>query len=130
MFLDGQPPRYSQGRRRSGSSSAVTTGAPGLAEDYAEIVDEEGDYAAPTKDYELDRQKIELSEIIGEGQFGDVHKGVFKPTPGSDSLNIAVKTCKVETDANMAEKFLEEAYIMQQFDHQHTINEFHNGHSG
>jgi focal adhesion kinase 1 len=32
-----------------------------------------------------------------------------------------VKTCKVETDACMAEKFLEEAYIMQQFDHQHII---------
>ena len=28
---------------------------------------------------------------------------------------------KVETDASMAEKFLEEALIMQQFDHQHII---------
>ena len=28
---------------------------------------------------------------------------------------------QVETDASMAEKFLEEAYIMQQFDHQHII---------
>ena len=94
---------------------------PGLAEDYAEIVDEEGDYSSPAKDYELERQKIELSEIIGEGQFGDVHKGVFKQPQNSDAVNVAVKTCKVETDANMAEKFLEEAYIMQQFDHQHII---------
>ena len=84
-------------------------------------MDEEGDYSSPAKDYELDRQKIELSEIIGEGQFGDVHKGVFKVSASSEGLNIAVKTCKVETDANMAEKFLEEAYIMQQFDHQHII---------
>ena len=37
-----------------------------LAEDYAEIVDEEGDYSSPARDYELDRAKIELSEIIGE----------------------------------------------------------------
>ena len=28
---------------------------------------------------------------------------------------------QVETDASMAEKFLEEAFIMQQFDHQHII---------
>ena len=39
-----------------------------LAEDYAEIVDEEGDYSSPARDYELDRGRIELSEIIGEGQ--------------------------------------------------------------
>ena len=37
-----------------------------LAEDYAEIVDEEGDYSSPARDYELDRARIELSEIIGE----------------------------------------------------------------
>ena len=41
----------------------------GLAEDYAEIVDEEGDYSSPAKDYELDRGKIELSEIIGKDYF-------------------------------------------------------------
>jgi hypothetical protein len=28
-----------------------------LAEDYAEIVDEEGDYSSPAKDYELDRSE-------------------------------------------------------------------------
>eukprot|EP00090_Calanus_glacialis_P040090 TRINITY_DN6986_c0_g1_i1.p1 TRINITY_DN6986_c0_g1~~TRINITY_DN6986_c0_g1_i1.p1 ORF type:complete len:1244 (-),score=268.91 TRINITY_DN6986_c0_g1_i1:950-4681(-) len=118
---DGQPPKYGhRSRRRSGAAAGIT-GVPGLAEDYAEIVDEEGDYSSPAKDYELDRQRIELSEIIGEGQFGDVHKGAFKPHGQNDLLSIAVKTCKVETDATMAEKFLEEAYIMQQFDHQHII---------
>jgi len=121
LSQDGQPPKYGhRSRRRSGTAAGIT-GVPGLAEDYAEIVDEEGDYSSPAKDYELDRQRIELSEIIGEGQFGDVHKGAFKPHGQNDLLSIAVKTCKVETDATMAEKFLEEAYIMQQFDHQHII---------
>ena len=121
MIADGQPPKYGhRSRRRSGTGPGIV-GVPGLAEDYAEIVDEEGDYSSPAKDYELDRQRIELSEIIGEGQFGDVHKGAFKPHGQNDLLSIAVKTCKVETDATMAEKFLEEAYIMQQFDHQHII---------
>lgn len=128
-----------------------------LAEDYAEIVDEEGDYSSPARDYELDRARIELSEIIGEvatqifgikyiffyggwleytkflylshsnvhlanqGQFGDVHRGSWRPQSSSETTSVAVKTCKVETDASMAEKFLEEAYIMQQFDHQHII---------
>ena len=123
LFLDGQPPKYSHGRKKSEKNTiqGLTASGPGLVEDYAEIVDEEGDYSSPAKDYELDRQRIELSEIIGEGQFGDVHKGVFKPSGTNEAVNIAVKTCKVVNDASTAEKFLEEAYIMQQFDHQHII---------
>jgi len=116
---DGQPPRQgTRVRRRSGAASHP---AGMLAEDYAEIVDEEGDYSSPARDYELDRARIELSEIIGEGQFGDVHRGSWRPQSSSETTSVAVKTCKVETDASMAEKFLEEAYIMQQFDHQHII---------
>jgi focal adhesion kinase 1 len=104
-------------------------------EDYAEIVEnEEGDYSSPARDYEIDRSRVELHEIIGEGQFGDVHKGVYNvpshqisqsnlnnPDAAKGHLPIAVKTCKVEGRESMAEKFLEEAYIMQQFDHQHII---------
>ena len=56
-----------------------------------------------------------------QGQFGDVHRGSWRPQTSSEASAVAVKTCKVETDASMAEKFLEEAYIMQQFDHQHII---------
>lgn len=49
-----------------------------LSDDYAEIVDDD-DYALPaTKDYEIAREEVSLIEIIGEGQFGDVHKGIFK----------------------------------------------------
>lgn len=29
------------------------------------------------KSYELDRNGIDLGEILGEGQFGDVHKGTY-----------------------------------------------------
>uniref|UniRef100_A0A1B6D3T2 non-specific protein-tyrosine kinase n=1 Tax=Clastoptera arizonana TaxID=38151 RepID=A0A1B6D3T2_9HEMI len=95
-----------------------------LSEDYAEIVDEEGDYSTPaTRDYELQRNQVELSEIIGEGQFGDVHKGTCKMRSGKEiaTVAVAVKTCKVDADLATAEKFLEEAYIMQQFDHLHII---------
>ncbi|XP_045463688.1 focal adhesion kinase 1-like isoform X3 [Harmonia axyridis] len=92
-----------------------------LLEDYAEIVDEEGDYSTPsTKNYELDRSRLELGEILGEGQFGDVHSGTFV---GKDAnfIPVAVKTCKGDADLATTEKFLEEAYIMQKFDHPHII---------
>ena len=51
---------------------------------------------------------MELGEIIGEGQFGNVHKGSYK---GRDNqvIPVAVKTCKVDADLATSEKFLEEA---------------------
>ncbi|XP_069676126.1 focal adhesion kinase 1 isoform X3 [Periplaneta americana] len=130
---DAHPPKYRQQQQQhgggsrqasAGSGSPETTAAQTgtmLSEDYAEIVDEEGDYSTPaTRDYELVRNQVELGEIIGEGQFGDVHKGTFK---GRDNqlIPVAVKTCKADADLATAEKFLEEAYIMQQFDHPHII---------
>lgn len=31
----------------------------------------------PARDYEIQRDRIELGRCIGEGQFGDVHQGVY-----------------------------------------------------
>ncbi|XP_065332952.1 focal adhesion kinase 1 isoform X2 [Cloeon dipterum] len=105
----------------SGSDLKNKTGTI-LSEDYAEVVDEEGDYSTPsTRNYELQRDMIDLGEIIGEGQFGDVHKGIYRGRDGKAQVAVAVKTCKADADLATAEKFLEEAYIMQQFDHPHII---------
>ncbi|XP_047540464.1 focal adhesion kinase 1 isoform X1 [Vanessa atalanta] len=114
------------------SSWEAHTTATLLSEDYAEIVDDDADYSTPAvRDYELVRNQIELTGIIGEGQFGDVHKGtcrvsgaprVPRKARGADCvLPVAVKTCKLDADLDTAEKFLEEAYIMQQFSHPHII---------
>ncbi|XP_019888475.2 focal adhesion kinase 1 isoform X3 [Ooceraea biroi] len=117
---DAQPPKSRQDGTSSPEKSAGKTGTI-LSEDYAEIVDEEGDYSTPaTRDYEIVRNQVELGEIIGEGQFGNVHKGSYKGRDGQ-TVAVAVKTCKVDADLATAEKFLEEAYIMQQFEHPHII---------
>uniref|UniRef100_A0A4W5MIJ8 Serine-threonine/tyrosine-protein kinase catalytic domain-containing protein n=1 Tax=Hucho hucho TaxID=62062 RepID=A0A4W5MIJ8_9TELE len=53
-------------------------------DDYAEIIDDEDTYTMPsTRDYEIQRQRIELGRCIGEGQFGDVHQGVYMRKPCS-----------------------------------------------
>ncbi|XP_042209507.1 uncharacterized protein LOC121857491 isoform X2 [Homarus americanus] len=107
--------------RHSSETGGDSRRGGGGSEDYAEIVDDEGDYSTPaTKDYELERSHIDVGEIIGEGQFGDVHTGQYTSRDGS-SEPVAIKTCKVESEGTIAEKFLEEAYIMQQFDHPHII---------
>ncbi|XP_077547076.1 protein tyrosine kinase 2 Fak isoform X3 [Haemaphysalis longicornis] len=119
---DAHPPKYRAGMKHKNHSNASGPKKPGASEDYAEIVDEEGDYSTPaTKDYELSRSHITLGDIIGEGQFGDVHKGTYTSKADNQVIPVAIKTCKVETEDSMGEKFLEEAYIMQQFDHPHII---------
>uniref|UniRef100_A0A3B4BC58 Serine-threonine/tyrosine-protein kinase catalytic domain-containing protein n=1 Tax=Periophthalmus magnuspinnatus TaxID=409849 RepID=A0A3B4BC58_9GOBI len=51
-----------------------------LSFSLSSIVDEEDTYTMPsTRDYEIQRERIELGRCIGEGQFGDVHQGVYSP---------------------------------------------------
>ncbi|XP_050668132.1 focal adhesion kinase 1 isoform X6 [Leptidea sinapis] len=149
LVTDSQTSLWNRTTEMSSSSSEGKTSswegntATLLSEDYAEIVDDDADYSTPAvRDYELVRNQIELTGIIGEGQFGDVHKGTCKVTSanhpslrrqlalqkqqgkssnGEYVLPVAVKTCKMDADLDTAEKFLEEAYIMQQFSHPHII---------
>ncbi|XP_022119116.2 focal adhesion kinase 1 isoform X5 [Pieris rapae] len=148
LVTDSQTSLWNRTKMSSSSSEGKTSSWEGnsatlLSEDYAEIVDDDADYSTPAvRDYELVRNQIELTGIIGEGQFGDVHKGTCKVTSanhpslrrqlalqkqqgksstGEYVLPVAVKTCKMDADLDTAEKFLEEAYIMQQFSHPHII---------
>ncbi|XP_051991754.1 focal adhesion kinase 1-like isoform X9 [Xyrauchen texanus] len=90
-------------------------------DDYAEIIDEEDTYTMPsTQDYEIQRERIELGRCIGEGQFGDVHQGVYVSSE-NPSLSVAIKTCKNCTSDSVREKFLQEALTMRQFDHPHIV---------
>ncbi|XP_029104059.1 protein tyrosine kinase 2aa isoform X13 [Scleropages formosus] len=97
-------------------------------DDYAEIIDEEDTYTMPSKsygleearDYEIQRDRMELGRCIGEGQFGDVHQGVYV-SPDNSSMSVAIKTCKNCTSDSVREKFLQEALTMRQFDHPHIV---------
>lgn len=67
-------------RLSNSEKQGVRTHAVSVSEtdDYAEIIDEEDTYTMPsTRDYEIQRERIELGRCIGEGQFGDVHQGVY-----------------------------------------------------
>ncbi|KAM6899638.1 focal adhesion kinase 1-like isoform 2-T2 [Xenentodon cancila] len=101
--------------------SGVRTISISETDDYAEIVDEEDTYTMPsTRDYEIQRDRIELGRCIGEGQFGDVHQGVYN-CPDKSPLAVAIKTCKNCTSDSVREKFLQEALTMRQFDHPHIV---------
>ncbi|XP_077598939.1 protein tyrosine kinase 2aa isoform X9 [Stigmatopora nigra] len=108
--------------------SGVRTISVSETDDYAEIVDEEDTYTMPSmtygiveaRDYEIQRDRIELGRCIGEGQFGDVHQGVYN-IPDKPALAVAIKTCKNCTSDSVREKFLQEALTMRQFDHPHIV---------
>ncbi|XP_034467472.1 focal adhesion kinase 1-like isoform X10 [Hippoglossus hippoglossus] len=117
-------------RRMEKRMEGVRTRAVCVSEtdDYAEIIDEEDTYTMPSKyygldqarDYEIQRDRIELGRCIGEGQFGDVHQGVYI-SPENPALSVAVKTCKNSTSDSVREKFLQEALTMRQFDHPNIV---------
>uniref|UniRef100_A0A8B9KH96 non-specific protein-tyrosine kinase n=1 Tax=Astyanax mexicanus TaxID=7994 RepID=A0A8B9KH96_ASTMX len=113
-------------RERGREESLPSFSPPSLCslietDDYAEIIDEEDTYTMPsTRDYEIQRERIELGRCIGEGQFGDVHQGVYS-SPENPALSVAIKTCKNCTSDSVREKFLQEALTMRQFDHPHIV---------
>uniref|UniRef100_A0A8B9KIR1 non-specific protein-tyrosine kinase n=1 Tax=Astyanax mexicanus TaxID=7994 RepID=A0A8B9KIR1_ASTMX len=121
-------------RERGREESLPSFSPPSLCslietDDYAEIIDEEDTYTMPStecygldqaRDYEIQRERIELGRCIGEGQFGDVHQGVYS-SPENPALSVAIKTCKNCTSDSVREKFLQEALTMRQFDHPHIV---------
>lgn len=105
----------------SGGGDTAKSDSVSVDDSYADVVrstassndDDDEDYSSPARNFEIDRGLVELHDIIGEGQFGDVHKGTYydpaATDPGGGAVPVAVKTCKIDGDFHMTEKFLEEA---------------------
>lgn len=76
-----QQQQQSSNVAKSSAAAIFEMNTPILSEDYVDIGlgEEEGDYSTPAaRNYELDRSQITLNEIIGVGQFGDVHIGTCR----------------------------------------------------
>ncbi|XP_041815245.1 protein tyrosine kinase 2 beta, b isoform X2 [Chelmon rostratus] len=82
---------------------------------YCEILDER----PKSVKYGIARDDIVLGRILGEGFFGEVYDGVYKKDNG-ERVNVAVKTCK-DCSPDVMEKFMSEAVIMKNLDHQHIV---------
>ncbi|XP_065061772.1 focal adhesion kinase 1-like isoform X1 [Rhopilema esculentum] len=97
----------------------------GDSNDYSEIDCLDEDYAEvmASNDYEIPQDKLNFCEIIGQGQFGDVYRGTYDCKDGTN-MEVAIKSCKVTSeveDKGRTDKFLEEAFIMKQFEHPHVV---------
>ncbi|XP_068197895.1 protein tyrosine kinase 2 beta, b isoform X2 [Antennarius striatus] len=83
---------------------------------YCEILDER---PRSVVKYGISRSDIVLGKILGEGFFGEVYDGVYNKDNG-ERVNVAVKTCK-DCSPDVMEKFMSEAVIMKNLNHQHIV---------
>ncbi|KAK6106109.1 Protein tyrosine kinase family protein [Brugia pahangi] len=76
----------------------------------------------PSKNTNLlvDRSRVTLEELLGDGQFGNVYRGTFMKENGQIDA-VAVKVCKMDSEIVERQNFLEEAFIMHRFHHEHII---------
>ncbi|XP_055955247.1 tyrosine-protein kinase Fer [Patella vulgata] len=66
--------------------------------------------------WELVNDDIQLEMKIGNGNFGEVYKGIFR----GDHV-VAVKTCKDTLSEDQRKKFLQEGRILKQYDHPNIV---------
>ncbi|ELU12321.1 hypothetical protein CAPTEDRAFT_48374, partial [Capitella teleta] len=70
----------------------------------------------------IQRDRLLLLEVIGQGHFGCVYRGFLRAQNGKEEVEVAVKTLKTLTGYSYdARKFLNEALTMQEFDHPHIL---------
>ena len=67
--------------------------------------------------WEMRREDIILKDKLGQGHFGDVMKGILKPS----NVPVAVKSCKESVSESVKKKFLAEAEILKQYDHPNIV---------
>ena len=75
----------------------------------------------PYEEYQYDRKKLSMQDVVGEGQFGKVYLAKAKEiVEGEEETKVAVKTTKVQS-AEAAEDFRKEIEIMTAFKHPNII---------
>ena len=63
------------------------------------------------------RDDIDIQKRLGSGHFGDVMKGILRPS----NTPVAVKSCKENVSQAVKLKFLSEAEILKQYDHPNIV---------
>lgn len=73
---------------------------------------------------QIDVQHIFPLELLGEGKFGTVHKGLLDESEVNQipGYLVAIKTSKAEIDEEHRHEMLMEAVIMAQFSHNNIVN--------
>ncbi|VDO96491.1 unnamed protein product [Heligmosomoides polygyrus] len=74
-----------------------------------------------SQDLRIRREHVNLKELIGGGQFGNVYRGTFEE-PGSHPVTVAVKVCKMENEPADTQLILQESHLMKNLRHENIIS--------
>ena len=69
---------------------------------------------------EINIAELTIRDLLGEGNFGYVHSGIWRVYRGGLEVPVAIKSLKVE-DKQSCVSFLQEAAILGQFNHPNVI---------
>ncbi|KAK2177090.1 hypothetical protein NP493_619g04032 [Ridgeia piscesae] len=99
---------------------------PGASELQNSFIDDESRKLLEDTHLVIDRDRLVLFDVIGQGQFGYVYKGFLKLDEVKEDVEVAVKTLKNWSDttdpgSNAATKFIDEALRMHEFDHPNIL---------
>jgi len=115
------PPSYQQypmlqyaHSRRTGSRSTNNYSQPPLPQ----VVD--NDLALGLSKCYIERERLQLGDMISSGNFGEVFKGKLKGRDGQ-SQTVAVKSLKALEDRGDIEKFLREGVLMSNLQHRNIL---------
>uniref|UniRef100_UPI00358E9123 tyrosine-protein kinase receptor UFO-like n=1 Tax=Myxine glutinosa TaxID=7769 RepID=UPI00358E9123 len=74
------------------------------------------------QDVLLERRRLILGKVLGEGEFGSVIEGSLCPEGSAEEVKVAVKTMKMDIcSRSEMDEFLSEAVCMKDFDHPNVI---------
>ncbi|XP_046384300.1 tyrosine-protein kinase Shark isoform X2 [Ischnura elegans] len=73
-------------------------------------------HGSPIDEVNIPREYLSLGPVIGEGEFGSVYQGVYRPPNGME-MEVAVKTLHSEHVSSNREEFLREAVVMMGLKH-------------
>ncbi|KAK4289084.1 hypothetical protein Pmani_037936 [Petrolisthes manimaculis] len=79
------------------------------------------DHSEKARQLAIDRWKIEVGEVVAEGTFGRVHKGVYRDPYARAALTVILKTVTGEASSSQARLAVREGLLLAGLHHQHLL---------